>query len=278
MPQLPPAVFNDRRNPPRRPPRRKKRWTPPGIRPGKNPLRHRTRLPKTTDRCRRHRTDRHRSHSGTAGKIRRRNPRQSDRPACHGQTPGGRSDCLCPFCQRLQRFSRCGPVSGRTQPTESAQMKSAGEELAKLHCINSLFADLTGDDLYLAQQVKEAIEKSLEDFPSENQSNDFASAMQLLANHCQTKSRHCFAHWNCSGNENGFDPLWARLELISLFKKLAPCPRSTVVITDLRKTLCPPGRRWTKTIQREYLEAIALIEEIARNWSTPNAVITLLFF
>lgn len=158
-------------------------------------------------------------------------------------------------------------------------MKPSDGNLTKLHFLNSLFADLTGDDLYLAQQVKEAIEKSLEDLPPSAQNEAFTkAAMELLAKYCRNDLRHCFSHWSCFANGRRFDPLWARLELIDIFKKLAPCPRSTVLITDLRPAICPPGRRWTRALHREYQEAIALIQEIARTWSTSRAEITLLFF
>lgn len=158
-------------------------------------------------------------------------------------------------------------------------MKESAESLTKLHFVNSLFADLTGHDLYLAQQVKEAIEKSVEDLPPSAQNEAFTkAALELLAEHSKNDGPHCFSHWNCFTDDRRFDPLWARLELINIFKKLAPCPRSTVLITGLRQAICPPGRRWNRALHREYQEAIALIQEIARNWSTSRAEITLLFF
>lgn len=158
-------------------------------------------------------------------------------------------------------------------------MRTAGEDLAKLHFINSLFADLTGNDLYLAQQVKAAIESSIEDLPPHLQSESFTkAAVQLLQKHFRRRATHGFSHWNCSENGNGFNPLWARQELIAIFKKLAPYPQATVLITDLRSSICPPGKRWTHRVRQEYAEAVAFIQELARTWSTRRAKVTLLFF
>lgn len=158
-------------------------------------------------------------------------------------------------------------------------MKDEVAELTKLHFINSLFADLTGSDLYLAQQLKAAIESSLETLPPHLRKESFdQAARDLLERNSMNRPAHGFSHWNCSESGNGFTPLWARQELIAIFKKLAPYPRATVVITDLRSSICPPGKRWTARVRHDYAEAVAFIQEIARAWSTGRANVTLLFF
>lgn len=158
-------------------------------------------------------------------------------------------------------------------------MTNAGEEAAKLHFINSLFADLTGHDLYLAKQVKAAIDSTLGDPPPHLRSELFSqAAIQLLEKHFRRRPQHRFSHWDCSIHGYGFSPLWARQELIGIFKKMAPYPQGTLLVTNLRSCICPPGKRWTRPLRREYAEAIALIQELARNWSTRRANLTLLFF
>lgn len=158
-------------------------------------------------------------------------------------------------------------------------MNHPGEEAAKLHFINSLFADLTGNDLYLAKQVKAAIDCSLAEAPPQLQSDQFTqAAIQLLQKHFRRRPRHGFSHWDCSTNGHGFNPLWARQELIAIFKKLAPYPQATVLVTNLRSCICPPGKRRTRRLDRDYTEAVAYIRELARTWSTRRANVTLLFF
>jgi hypothetical protein len=159
-------------------------------------------------------------------------------------------------------------------------MRVAYEELAKLHFINSLFADLMGHDLYLAKQVKAAIDAALEEETEpEFRAEKFATAaVLLLQNHFRLHPRHGFAHWDCAADGPDFDPLWARQDLISVFKKLSPYPSATVLVTNLRTCICPPGKRWTRALHREYGEAIGFIQELARSWSTSRAELTLLFF
>lgn len=157
-------------------------------------------------------------------------------------------------------------------------MSTARDDLARLHFINTLFADLIGSDLYLAQQIKAAIESSFqEEIPPELQSERFVqAALLLLQKHFRRRPNHGFSQWDCDAG--GFDPLWARQELIGIFKKLAPYPQATVLVTNLRSCICPPGRRWTAQLRRDYAEAVGLIRELARTWSTRRANITLLFF
>lgn len=155
----------------------------------------------------------------------------------------------------------------------------AGEEAAKLHFINSLFAELTGNDLYLAKQVKAAIDTSLADMPPQLRSEQFTrAAVQLLEKHFRRRPKHGFSHWDCSASGHGFTPLWACQELIAIFKKLAPYPQATVLVTNLRTCICPPGKRWTHRLDRDYAEAVSYIQDLARTWSTRRANITLLFF
>jgi hypothetical protein len=158
-------------------------------------------------------------------------------------------------------------------------MKTAGEELARLHFINSLFADLTGNDLYLAKQIKAAIESSLEETPPHLQSEKFTQAAALLLQkHFRRRPAHGFQHWDCCAHVHGFSPLWIRQELIGIFKKLAPYPQATVLVTNLRTCICPPGKRWTPRLRHDYAESVAFIQELARTWSTRRANVTLLFF
>lgn len=159
-------------------------------------------------------------------------------------------------------------------------MNVAHQELTKLHFVNSLFADLIGHDLYLAQQVKAAIESALEDEadPQQQEESFNQAAVLLLQNHFRRHPTHGFAHWSCGVEGGRFDPLWARQELIALFKKLAPYSSATVVITNLRAGICPPGKRWTRSLHQEYRETVAFIQELACNWSTRHAKVTLLFF
>ena len=46
-------------------------------------------------------------------------------------------------------------------------MKRSADDLRRLHFINALFAHATGQDLYLAEQIKAAIAFSLTEFEAQ---------------------------------------------------------------------------------------------------------------
>lgn len=153
------------------------------------------------------------------------------------------------------------------------------EELVRLHFINALFSGVTGHDLYLARQIKQGIEAALREQDPTVPPHDlfYQAAAQLLERHFRQKPAHGFAHWHAGARGTGFHPLWARQELIGIFKKLSPCPRATVLITNLRGAICPPGRRWSPRLRAEYAETIDFIRSLAANWSRRRANLVLLF-
>ncbi len=158
-------------------------------------------------------------------------------------------------------------------------MKIPGDSLAALYFINTLFADLTGHDLYLAQQIQAGIEQALGEEAGKTGLSDqhFISAVAELVEKTRSESDSFgFSHWNCRTGRSGFEPLWARQEAISILKKLAPYPRATLLVTGLREAVRPPGRRWSRRLHREYTEAVEMIQDLARQWTTPSAEVTLL--
>ena len=154
-----------------------------------------------------------------------------------------------------------------------------GGEAVKLHFINALFSELTGHDLFLARQIKQGIEAALrEQEPAlPNGDSFYHAAAQLLEKHFRNKPAHGFAHWHAEGAGGGFDPLWARQELIPLFKKLAPHPRATILITTLREACRPAGRRWSPRRRSEYAEGVEFIRSLATEWSRRRANWVVLF-
>ncbi len=149
-------------------------------------------------------------------------------------------------------------------------------ELAKAHCLHSLFGRLTGRDPYLTGQIKYAIEFSL------TGSNDRKAPLNTFTEAARElfKKQHPlppswgFAHLDLS--QNPFDPLWVREEFIKSLKCLAGFNENLLVITGLRGTLCPPGKYWTRRMQERYGDALAYIDDLAARWSTPNTALTVL--
>ena len=147
------------------------------------------------------------------------------------------------------------------------------EELRRLHFINALFAHTTGQDLYLAAQIRDAIALSLAEFVRQNAAHpEFAhrydaafnaAAAELLARLFARQPRHGFFHWDASLTLASATPLFTRAEIMAGLKKLAPFREATLLVTNLRPALLPPSARATARRKRDYEEALAFIRDLA---------------
>lgn len=166
-------------------------------------------------------------------------------------------------------------------------MMRSREELRRLHLINALFAHATGQDLYLAEQIRAAIAFSLAEFEQklgaapaagsrEEEAAFNAAAATLLARVFARQPRHGFYHWDASLTLASATPLFTRAEVMAGLRALAPYRESTLLVTHLRPALIPPGVRATARRQREYAEALALIRDLAAARSVRGANLHLL--
>ncbi len=150
--------------------------------------------------------------------------------------------------------------------------------LKKLYFINSVFPEITGNDLFYADQIRRAVEAVLEETPldaSENEYGRFCRAVMAL----KRKRRNtggAFQYWDANAHREGFSPLWARRELISLLKGMAAEPHATLLVANLAEAVRPRSGRWTRKARAEYSESVAFIRELARRWSTPSSRRTLI--
>lgn len=161
------------------------------------------------------------------------------------------------------------------------------DDLRRLHFINTLFAHATGQDLYLAEQIKAAIAFSLADleakmagppeFSAKYDAAFNAAAAALLARLFARHPRHGFFHWDASLTLAAATPLFTRAEIMTGLRYLAPYSESTLLVTNLRPALIPPSRRATPRRQREYAEALAFIRDLAAARTARTANLQLLF-
>jgi hypothetical protein len=162
---------------------------------------------------------------------------------------------------------------------------SSRGDLRRLHFINALFADVTGHDLYLAQQIKEAITFSLAELADQTAAHpEFAgkfdaafnaAAAHLLAKLFAGHARRGFFHWDAALTPASATPLFARAELMTGLKHLAPFREATLLVTNLRPALIP--HRATARRQRDYEEALAFIRALTAARTTRSANLQLLF-
>lgn len=161
------------------------------------------------------------------------------------------------------------------------------DDLRRLHFINALFAHATGQDLYLAAQIKEAIAFSLEEFqakiaaqPGAEKTYDAmftAAATMLLVRIFAGKPTHGFYHWDASLTLASPTPLFTRAEIMAGLKRLAPYREATLLVTNLRPALLPPTQRATPKRKRDYEEALAFIRDLTAARSVRGSNLQLLF-
>ncbi len=156
-------------------------------------------------------------------------------------------------------------------------MKTPHSELAKAHCVHSLFGRLTGRDPYLAGQIKTAIELSLtgstdRTAPLESFTE---AALDLFRKQSPLAASWGFAHLDLS--QKPFDPLWVQAEFIKSLKNLAGYEETLLVVSGLRISFCPEGKYWTRRVQDRYENALSYIDDLAAKWTTPNTAFTVLY-
>jgi hypothetical protein len=161
------------------------------------------------------------------------------------------------------------------------------DELKRLHFVNALFARVTGDNLFLAQQIVQAIAFSLKELEEQTKraalpvrefdADFYAAAAKLLEKFCSEGERRGFYHWDAANTRHAATPLFARAELMAGLKELVPFAESTLLVTNLRPALLPPGRRMTARRKQEYDDALDFIRELAAKRTRRHARLQLLF-
>lgn len=161
------------------------------------------------------------------------------------------------------------------------------DDLRRLHFINALFAQVTGQDLYLAQQIQSAIafslgelEQQIKTDPDASAKYDTAftdSAARLLKKFFDDQPGHGFYHWNAARSLESATPLFARSEIMTGLKQLARFRESTLLVTHLRPALLPHELRATAKRVRNYEDTLAFIRDLAAARTAPSANLQLLF-
>ena len=163
----------------------------------------------------------------------------------------------------------------------------ARDELRRLHLINALFAHVTGQDLYLADQIKSAITFSLAEFEEQTREHpEFAAKYDTAFNEAAARlvdesfshlPRIGFFHWDAASTLTAATPLFARAELMTGLKRLTPFRESTLLVTNLRPALLPADKRKTPRRKQEYDDALNYIRELAAARTSPQANLNLFF-
>jgi hypothetical protein len=161
------------------------------------------------------------------------------------------------------------------------------DDLRRLHFINALFAHATGQDLYLAEQIRSAISFNLAEFEAKIAAFPWAAktyetmfnaaAATLLVKVFSGRPLNGFYHWDASLTLASATPLFTRAEVMAGLRKLAPYRDATLLITNLRPALIPPNGRATARRKRDYEEALGFIRELAAARTLRGSNLQLLF-
>lgn len=160
---------------------------------------------------------------------------------------------------------------------KSSPDRDLGEEMARLHCLQALFPEWTGQDMFLLKQLKEAIEISFQQGASSDTFENFSRTAADLREQTPGKlpASHAFISLDFSGKT--WDPLFAREEIIHHLKRNAGTDDIFLLIRGLRRALFPAARYRTKARDKAHLEATRFIDELTRKWSTRSSNVHLLY-
>lgn len=151
-------------------------------------------------------------------------------------------------------------------------------DVEQLHALNALFALSTGTNRDVAAQIQSAINFTLEDAQPGGPDSDSLgiAAQRLLEMHSFHKDRsYGFYHCDLRREEN--DPLWLREHILKAVRHIVGYPHAIMLVTGLRRMVCPPGKRWTNARQEEYHNTIRYVEEVTARGITASTSLHMLF-
>ncbi len=149
--------------------------------------------------------------------------------------------------------------------------------MARLHYLQTLFPDWTGNDLYLIRQIKDSIEARLKEDENRDSFENFSSLAASLREQSPDPlpASHAFISIDYSGKT--WEPLFARQDIISRLKQEAGTEHIFLLVRGLRQALFPKARYRTQAREKAYEEATLFIDELARKWTTRSSEIHLLY-
>ncbi|MGC9450701.1 MAG: hypothetical protein ACP5I4_04575 [Oceanipulchritudo sp.] len=152
-----------------------------------------------------------------------------------------------------------------------------GEDMARLHCLQVLFPDWTGEDPFLLRQLKESIETTLREDASEDTFENFSAVASSLRDTAPTPfpASHAFIRIDFSGRT--WEPLFARQEIIRKLKPHAGTGHIFLLVRGLRRALFPDARYRTRAREAARTEATRFIDDLVRHWSTPSSTVHVLY-
>jgi len=155
------------------------------------------------------------------------------------------------------------------------------EDLAKLHCLHSIFGGAGETAPHLIRSIKEAIEESLRDAqgaPDAPVSLEAftEAALKIGSGHPFCELSYGIFHLNLAGR--AYDPLFVREELVAGLRRIAGYAHALVVVSGLRQAVTGHLKpRQRNRAEHSVEQAMAWIDETARHWKTANCELTIIY-
>lgn len=156
----------------------------------------------------------------------------------------------------------------------------ARDRLARLHLVNTLFHQVTGHDLYLAQQVLDAIELLTDENPE--LAHDADSLTRTLERLHEQLTGHepdaAFTYLDCAA-PGAPGPLWLRQSLLQALRRHATARQSTVLVSQQDANPSAPiksKRKRSSRHNRDQAETLKHLRDLAVQRSNPKSLVTLL--
>ncbi len=140
----------------------------------------------------------------------------------------------------------------------------------QLRTLNEILARTVASDVEKAENARRALEFFSREDADQNVKlclRDCADKLAHLHIGDESTSELAFAHWHVPALED-FSPLWIRQAIVTEMKKLAGRRQSLLLVTGLRETICPEGKKWTKKRQFQYERVRDWIDALACAWAT----------
>lgn len=148
---------------------------------------------------------------------------------------------------------------------------------SELQIICALFAESIGDDLYLAQQIKDSITAALP--PDQRESpTAFLAAAQHLAEQSYRHPKQAIIDLIAAPEAQGYSELALRARLLEALKRTCRFDHTLLVLTGLKEAICPAGRRWTSRRNTEYQNAIAYARAFCQSRTRPSSHLNLVIY
>lgn len=150
------------------------------------------------------------------------------------------------------------------------------EELVRLLRINTDFAHITGNDPYLAAQIRDAVEASLT--AGVDPEGAYQDAFDRLAVTFGRSTQAGSFTWIDARHDPGANGLlWLRASVMTRLKSLARHANGTLLVANLTEVFRPPGKRWSPARRRAYADTVQWMRELVRARSLPHRPVRLLF-